>query len=107
MWIESGFPPETFWEQTPRAFQLVMKGVRKRLSSDFEERTRQAWETAAFGGAAQAGKLKPLKHYLRKQVEAQHPREMLAALMAHQSAGAKMTIRKVPLVPKQNGSGNQ
>lgn len=95
MWIQAGFPPDDFWQQTPRHFQLVMQGVRKRLESESQDQTRLAWETAAFVAAAQSGKLKPLKHYLRRPGKAQTPQEMLAAIKAIQASGANMTIRKI------------
>lgn len=95
MWIEAGFAPDAFWHQTPALFQLAMRGVRKRLASEAKERTRQAWETGAFSASGAAGKLKPLKHYLREKPQAQHPREFLAAMLAYQAGGAKMTIRKI------------
>lgn len=95
MWVQAEFSPDDFWQQTPRHFQLAMQGVRKRLENESRERTRQAWETGAFSGAAQAGKLKPLKHYIKSPTKPQAPRDMLAALLAHQTNGAKMTIRKI------------
>lgn len=95
MWVQAGFSPDDFWQQTPRHFQLVMQGVRKRLENESQDRTRQAWEVGAFSAAAQAGKLKPLKHYLAPKAKAQAPRDMLAALLAHQNNGAPMTIRKI------------
>jgi hypothetical protein len=95
MWVQAGFPPNDFWQQTPRSFQLAMQGVRKRLENESQEQTRLAWEVGAFSAAAQAGKLKPLRHYLHPEKKAQAPREMLAALLAYQSGGAPMTIRKI------------
>lgn len=97
MWLQAGFQPDDFWHQTPLHFQIAMRGVRKRHEIEADARIAQAWSTAAFSGAAQNGKLKPLKHYLRKTVETQRPHEMLAALKAHQSNGAGMTIRKIKL----------
>ncbi len=67
MWVQSGFDPDPFWEQTPRHFQLIMEGVRKRMKFDADARTSLAYESGAFAGLAQAGKLKALKHYLKKQ----------------------------------------
>lgn len=95
MWVQAGFPPDDFWQQTPRHFQMAMQGVRKRLEYESQDQTRLAWETAAFVAAAQSGKLKPLRHYLSPNKKAQAPREMLAALLAYQSGGAPMTIRKI------------
>jgi hypothetical protein len=78
MWIEAGFSPDAFWHQSPDLFKLAMHGVRKRLTSVAEDRTRQAWESGAFSGAAQAGKLKPLRHYLKKPPRKMSAKEMLA-----------------------------
>jgi hypothetical protein len=95
MWAQAGFEPDAFWAQTPRHFQLAMRGVRKRLEIDSETRTQQAWETGAFGAAAQAGKLKALSHYLRKPGRRQTPQEMLAVMRSFQSKGAKMSIKRI------------
>jgi hypothetical protein len=54
-----------------------------------------AWHVAAFSGAAQAGKLKPLDKYLKKSGQGQSPREMLTVLQAIKGAGAAMTIKQV------------
>ena len=56
-----------------------------------------AWHSGAFGGAAQAGKLKPLKHYISsfKPRETQKPSEMLAVLRELNASGAGMTFRRV------------
>lgn len=95
MWVQAGFSPELFWDQTPRHFQLAMRGVRKRRESEADRLTAQAWQAGAFSGLAQAGKLKPMKHYLGRTDKAQRPKEMLAALLAYQANGAKMTIRRI------------
>lgn len=95
MWVQAQFAPETFWHQTPRHYQLAMEGVRKRLQAEFDARIRQAWETGLFTGAAQAGKLKPLKTYLPSPNRAQSGSEMLAAMRAFEAKGAKMTFRKI------------
>lgn len=97
MWVQAGFAPDDFWHQTPLHFQIAMRGVRKRLENEADIRIAQSWTAAAFNGAAQNGKLKPLKHYLCKKAVVQSPNEMLAALLAHQSSGAKMTIREIKI----------
>jgi len=79
MWVEAGYDPDAFWQQTPRSFQLVMRAVRKRFKAEAEERISQAWQTAAFTGATQSKSgLKPLNHYLRRPPQKMSPREMLA-----------------------------
>lgn len=96
MWVQAGFSPDSFWQQNPKSFQLTMRGIRKRLEIESEARIAQAWHTGAFTGMTQSkGGLKPLKNYIRKPIRAQKPNDMLAALKAHQAAGANMTIRKI------------
>lgn len=96
MWVDAGFEPDTFWHQSPRSFQLAMEGVRRRAERDAEAGIVMAWQTAAFVGAAQGGKLKPLKHYLGKRgAKRQAPAEMLAIFHGFKAAGANMKIRRV------------
>lgn len=95
MWIDAGFDPDAFWHQTPRTFQLVMQGVRKRGERAAEDAVRQAWDVAAMTSAAQVGKLKPLRHYLSKAVrKPQGPGEMLAMIKAI-GAGTDMKITRI------------
>lgn len=42
-----------------------IKAYNSIMEAESRERTIMAWRMAAFSGAAFAGKLKPLKHYLR------------------------------------------
>lgn len=93
MWRQAGLRPDDFWQQTPRHFQLIMRGDRKRLEQEAQARTAQAYEAGAFAGLAHHGKLKALKHYTGKP-RAQTPREMAAMI---QSLGAKsnMKIRRI------------
>ena len=92
MWVESGFDPDAFWHQTPDTFSLAMTGVRKRLEREVENQIALAWQTGAFAATAQAGKLKPLRHYLRKPGQKQSPDEMMAVLREFQARGASMKI---------------
>lgn len=78
MWCEAGFQPDSFWRQSPATFQASMNGVRKRLASEAEADLSLAWHVGAFTGAAQVGKLKPLRTYLKKPARKMDPREMLA-----------------------------
>lgn len=97
MWCQSGLDPERFWEQTPYHFQLVMRGIRKRLTSESEDRLRQAWWGGAFAGLTQSkGGLKPLDHYLRRPSQARmKPKTMLDAFHSMKAQGMPMTIRRV------------
>ncbi len=72
-----------------------MQGVRKRLESEARLRVRTAWETAVFVGAAWAGKLKPLSHYIATPARRQTGSEMLAILREFQAKGAKMKIKRI------------
>lgn len=89
MWVQAGFPPDLFWSQTPRHFQLAMRGVRKRMVAEAEARTAQAYEAGAFAGLAHHGKLKALKTYTQKN-KAQTPREIAATI---QKLGARSDMK--------------
>lgn len=67
-----------FWHQTPYHFQMVMDGIRKRLTLEHEARTQHAYEIGAFSGLAHHGKLKPLKTYIGSQSRKMSNQEMLA-----------------------------
>lgn len=56
-----------------------------------------AWHVAAFSGAAQAGKLKPLSKYLEpiSRSKPQSGAEMLEILRTFKEMGAPMTITQV------------
>lgn len=95
MWVDAGFEPDAFWQQTPASFQLAMRGVRKRMEREADAQVALAWSMAAMSAAAQNNKLKPLKHYLQKRSKPQTAKEMLAVFRAFQANGANMTIRKV------------
>lgn len=100
MWIDAGEREDTFWHQTPRSFQTVMRGVRKRMEREAEAQFRLAYDTAALVATAQAGKLKKLEHYLKQNPSgAQSPKEMLAALTT--LGGGTMKIRKIKRNPEQ------
>ena len=77
MWAQAGFDPDAFWHQTPLHLQLAMRGVRKRLEGEADSRTALAYETGAFAGLAQNGKLKAFKHYQRKPERKMSNQEML------------------------------
>jgi hypothetical protein len=95
MWVEAGFDPDNFWHQTPDTFGLTMKGVRKRMERESDAQITLAWQTGAFAASAQAGKLKPLRSYIRKPGPVQKPSEMLAHLREFQARGAGMKITKI------------
>lgn len=80
MWVDAGFSPDEFWKQTPRSFQLTMKGVRQRLERQAEMTVRNSYDTGAFSGLAYHGKLKALTDYLPKKPQTRE--EMLATMRA-------------------------
>ncbi|MGJ0236986.1 hypothetical protein ACQEPB_00495 [Novosphingobium fluoreni] len=84
MWCEvPSLDPDAFWQHTPRSFQLVMRGVRKRMKREAEDRITLAWQTGAFTGATQSKSgLKPLNHYLRRPPAMMTAAEMLANMRA-------------------------
>lgn len=97
MWVHAGFSPDAFWQQTPRHFQLAMDGVRRRLKDEGDERTRGAWETAAFNAATKTKRgLKPLHHYLSHKAAPtpQTSAQMLAILKSMNAPGMKFERRK-------------
>lgn len=56
-----------------------MRGTRRRLKAEAEDRIALAWQTGAFSGAAQSkGGLKPLNHYLKRPPRKMSSAEMLA-----------------------------
>lgn len=73
-----------------------MEGAALAAKRQHEGELVLAWHTAAFGAAAQAGKLKRLTHYLPKKPQReQTPEEMLAVLREFKARGANMNIRRV------------
>jgi hypothetical protein len=93
MWVQAGQQSDIFWDQTPRHFQIVMGGVRKRMESEAQARTVYAYEAGAFAGLAYHGKLKSLAQYTRKG-KVQTPREMAATIQAL-GARSNMKIRRI------------
>ena len=78
MWAQAGFRPDDFWRQTPLHFQLVMRGVRKRMEGEASAKRMQAYETGAFAGLAHHGKLKAFNHYSQEPQRKMSAKEMLA-----------------------------
>lgn len=95
MWCQS-FTPETFFDQTAATFAASLRGRAKARDLKAEQNVVLAWQTAAFSGAAQAGKLKPLANYLPSaRPKPQTADEMLSVLRQFKARGAPMNIRKV------------
>lgn len=97
MWVQAGFSPETFYPQTPLHFQCAMEAVRKRMESEHEARSLQAYETGAFAALGQSGKLKPFSHYSPKSARAQSSVDMLSMLKS-MGANSNMKITRVKRV---------
>lgn len=90
MWVETGFPPSTFWEQTERSFSNVLAGAAK-------ARVTLAWQIGAMTGTAYAGKLKSLSEYLAmiEPEEVSGNAALLHALKRLQAKGVPMDIKKL------------
>lgn len=90
MWVEAGFPPETFWHQTERSFANALAGAAR-------HRIKMAWQIAAFTGAAFVGKLKGPEEYLPDSRPIGTPGAMktLGFLMRLQRRGIPMQIERV------------
>lgn len=90
MWVEAGFPPETFWAQTERSFANALAGAAR-------HRIKQAWQIAALVGVAFAGKLKTSEEYMPTEDLPVTPgaTKMLGYLFKLQKRGIPMTIEKV------------
>lgn len=103
MWVDAGFPPDSFWIQTPLHFQMAMRGWRERHKRSTEADLWRAYTHASLNAAASAGKLKAFAHYKRALSPAkaalQTPAEMLDALRQFQAGGAPMTIRRIERKP--------
>jgi hypothetical protein len=94
MW-SAEFAPDTFHEQTAATFAASLRGRAKAREYANERDLSLAWHTAAFVGAAWAGKLKKLSAYQGRKPSKQSPKEMVAALMALRDNGAPMNIRQI------------
>lgn len=71
MWCEAGYEPDSFWRQTPRTFQIVMKAARSRNEAQADMATVTAYQTAVFNGLTKTKRgLGPLKNYLPKRDKA-------------------------------------
>ena len=73
----------------------MIAGVRQRARREREERLTLAWECAALGAAAQAGKLRPIEDYLNRARPGGGRERMIEVLREAQARGAPMTIRKI------------
>ncbi len=91
------FPSETFFEQTAVTYAASLQGRESARNIRAEQDISLAWHIAAFGMAAYAGKLKPLKKYL-KPTEApvlQSGEQMLEALESLKASGTPMDIKQI------------
>lgn len=92
MWVEAGFPPETFWQQTERSFSNALLGAARRD-------IRTAWQSAIFTGAASVGKLRDIDEYLPdidpRPAATPGAMKTLGFLMKLQRKGIPMKIERV------------
>lgn len=84
-------------EETPRSFVNTMDGIALAAKRKHDNEIFLAWHIAAFGGMAQAGKLKQLGKYLTptSKPKPQTPGEMLEILRDFQRLGAPMKIERI------------
>jgi hypothetical protein len=96
MWCQH-FSPGLFLEQTSATFAASLRGRAKSINDRSERDIALAWHTAAFSGAAQAGKLKKLSTYISKPpVQAQTADEVAAIFKSLKGKGKSVRIRKRP-----------
>jgi hypothetical protein len=72
-----------------------MEGAARAAKRKSDREVEVAYYTGAFTGAASAGKLKALDHYIKKPKRAQTPAEMLAVFREFAARGTPMNIRQV------------
>lgn len=92
---DAGISEEEFWRLTPRAYHRRIRAENRMRLRKREEMIEMAWMTAVLLGAAQAGKLKPLKAYL----ETSEPKkltgeEVMATLRAMKSRMEERTVEE-------------
>lgn len=90
MWVEAGFPPDTFWPQTERSFSNALAGAAR-------HRIKMAWQIAAMTGAASVGKLKPVDDYLPSDHPVGTPgaMKMLGYMRSLQRRGIPIEIERI------------
>lgn len=90
MWVEAGFPPDTFWKQTQRSFSNSLTGVAK-------HRITSAWHIGVMSGLAYAGKLRALEDYLPGPANegTKGAAQALGFLFKLKRKGIPMTIEKI------------
>ena len=69
-----GLKPAEVWELDLWEFNSCVRAYAERQKQLAEQAHQQAWQTAAYTGAAFAGKLKDYKHYTKKAKKAQAPK---------------------------------
>lgn len=91
MWCQH-FGPDTFLEQTAVTFAASLRGRHQAFKLKAEQDISLAWHTAAFSGAAQAGKLKKLEHYLPKAPAMPQTADDVAAIFRLLKAKGKSVV---------------
>lgn len=81
LWCQAGFPPDSYWRQTPRTLALALDGFRAECRRQSDLAIATGWYGESF---ARTKRLKALKEYLAKPPKRgsakQKPAEMLAVL---------------------------
>jgi hypothetical protein len=80
-WVEAGFDPARFWMITPKEFDREMRGARKRLEREADERMSLAWHIVALDRTKKLPKLETLLISTRRPAgRRQSPEEHLIAM---------------------------
>lgn len=88
--------PAEFWEQTARSFSGALRARLENAKREARAEIVRSWNLAALVGAAFAGKLKPLNHYLAStEDKSRGGAALLGALMAMKKKGVPMTIERI------------
>ena len=59
-WVSLGFDAQRFWQITPKEFDREMRGARKRLEREADERMSLAWHIVALDRTKKLPKLETL-----------------------------------------------
>lgn len=97
LWIEEGLDEADFWRQTGNTFQIVMNARFEARKNRYRDDTILAWQIGNFAGAAFAGKLKDLSHYLADPTEdkSRGGAQLLGLFMSMKKRGAPIKIERL------------
>lgn len=83
-WVALGGSPAEFWQQTPRSFVAIMRGMARAAKRQADLVIVNAWHTAVFGLSGYSGKLRNLSHYMgQERSEEQRSKSAAAVAFFH------------------------